>query len=66
MKKERDKGSRERLANLEEERDRLRARWEQERDLVTTIKESKASIDALKTEGADLERQGEHPSGVLG
>ncbi|MEM6285968.1 MAG: AAA family ATPase [Bacteroidota bacterium] len=49
----------ERLANLAEERDRLRAKWEQERDLVTTIKESKAQIDALKTEAADLERQGE-------
>ena len=49
----------ERLANLEEERDRLRARWEQERDLVTTIKESRAEIDRLKTEAADLERQGE-------
>ena len=49
----------ERLANLEEERDRLRARWETERDLVTTIKDSKAQIDALKTEAADLERQGD-------
>ena len=49
----------ERLANLEEERDRLRARWEQERDLVTTIKESRAEIDRLKTEAADLERQGD-------
>ena len=49
----------ERLANLEEERDRLRAKYEQERDLVTTIKESKAEIDRLKTEAADLERQGD-------
>ena len=49
----------ERLANLEEERDRLRARWEQERDLVATIKESRAAIDGLKTEAADLERQGD-------
>lgn len=48
-----------RLADLEEERDRLRARYEQERDLVTTIKESKAQIDALKTEAADLERHGD-------
>ena len=48
-----------RLADLEEERDRLRARWEQERDLVTTIKESKAEIDGLKTRAADLERQGD-------
>ena len=47
-----------RLADLEEERDRLRARWERERDLVTTIKESKAEIDRLKTRAADLERQG--------
>ncbi|NNF59343.1 MAG: ATP-dependent chaperone ClpB [Rhodothermaceae bacterium] len=49
----------ERLANLEEERDRLRARWEQERDLVQTIKERKAAIDAFKTKAADLERQGD-------
>ena len=48
-----------RLADLEEERDRLRARWEQERDLVTTIKESRAEIDRVKTEAADLERQGD-------
>ena len=48
-----------RLADLEEERDRLRARWEQERDLVRTIKESKAEIDRLGTEAANLERQGD-------
>ena len=48
-----------RLADLEEERDRLRARWEQERDLVTTIKESRAEIERVKTEAADLERQGD-------
>jgi ATP-dependent Clp protease ATP-binding subunit ClpB len=47
------------LADLEEERDRLRAKWEQERDLVKQIKESKAEIDRLKTEAADLERQGD-------
>ena len=49
----------ERLANLEEERDRLRATWEQERDLVTTIKNSRAAIEALKTEAAEQERQGD-------
>ncbi|MDT0630938.1 ATP-dependent chaperone ClpB [Rubrivirga litoralis] len=63
VKREGDEGGVEeisaRLADLEEERDRLRARWEQERDLVMTIKESKAEIDRLKTEAADLERQGE-------
>ena len=49
----------ERLANLEEERDRLRATWEQERDLVTTIKDSRAAIEAFKTEAAEQERQGD-------
>src|SRR5690606_27598852 len=49
----------ERLANLEEERGRLRAKWEQERDLVQTIKDRKAQIDALKTEAGELERQGD-------
>src|SRR5690606_25598732 len=47
-----------RLADLEEERGRLRAKWEQERELVQTIKDRKAQIDGLKTEAADLERQG--------
>ena len=47
-----------RLADLEEERDRLRARWERERDLVQTVKERKAAIEAFKTKAADLERQG--------
>ena len=49
----------ERLANLEEERDRLRAKWEQERDLVRTIKDARAQIDALKTEAEEFERQGD-------
>ncbi|MFN3596747.1 MAG: ATP-dependent chaperone ClpB [Rubricoccaceae bacterium] len=48
-----------RLADLEEERDRLRARWNQERELVAAIKEAKAEMDHLRTEAADLERQGE-------
>ncbi|MEL6772104.1 MAG: AAA family ATPase, partial [Bacteroidota bacterium] len=46
------------LADLEEERDRLRARWQQEKALIQTIKENKAAIDALKTEAESLERQG--------
>ncbi|MEO7429045.1 MAG: PEP-utilizing enzyme, partial [Acidimicrobiales bacterium] len=44
---------------LGEERDRLTARWEQERGLVQTIKESKAQMDALKTEAEGLEREGD-------
>ncbi len=47
------------LADLGEERDRLTARWEQERGLVQTIKESKAQMDALKTEAEALEREGD-------
>ena len=49
----------ERLANLEEDRDRLRAKWEQERDLVRSIKDARAQIDALKTEAEEFERQGD-------
>ncbi|MCH7637860.1 MAG: ATP-dependent chaperone ClpB [Bacteroidetes bacterium] len=48
------------LADLEEERGRLHARWEQERDLVQTIKDRKVAIDAFKTKAADLERQGDY------
>ncbi len=47
------------LADLGEERDRLAARWEQERGLVQTIKESRAQIDALRTEAEALEREGD-------
>jgi ATP-dependent Clp protease ATP-binding subunit ClpB len=48
-----------RLADLDEERQRLTARWEQERGLVQTIKESKAQIDALRTQAEALEREGD-------
>ena len=47
------------LADLTEERDRLTARWEQERGLVQTIKNAKAHIDALRTEAEALEREGD-------
>jgi ATP-dependent Clp protease ATP-binding subunit ClpB len=47
------------LADLDEERQRLTARWEQERDLVQTIKTAKADIERLKTEAEQLERQGD-------
>ncbi len=48
-----------RLADLEEERDRLRARWEQEKALIGAVKEHRAAIDALRTEAEELERQGD-------
>ncbi len=47
------------LADLEEERSRLASRWEAERALVQTIKTARASLDALKTEADEGERQGD-------
>ena len=49
----------EELANLEEERDRLRARWEQEKSLIQEVQAAKEAIDALKVEAEELERQGD-------
>jgi len=49
----------EELANLEEERDRLRARWEQEKSLIQEIQAAKEEIDALRVEAEELERQGQ-------
>lgn len=46
------------IANLEEERDALQARWQQEKELIETIKKNKAGIDRLKTEAEEFERQG--------
>ena len=48
-----------RLADLEEERARFAARWEQERGLVQTIKESRAEMDTLRVEAEALEREGD-------
>jgi ATP-dependent Clp protease ATP-binding subunit ClpB len=47
------------LVNLEEERDRLRARWEQEKALIQEVQSAKEQIDALKVEAEELERQGQ-------
>ncbi len=49
----------EELANIEEERDRLRARWEQEKSLIQEVQSAKEQIDALKVEAEELERQGD-------
>ena len=48
-----------RLADLEEDRARLAARWEQERGLVQTIKESRAEMEQLRVEAEALEREGD-------
>jgi ATP-dependent Clp protease ATP-binding subunit ClpB len=47
------------LVNLEEERDRLRARWEQEKSLIQEVQIAKEQIDTLKVEAEELERQGD-------
>ena len=47
------------LANLNEQRDRLKAQWQLEKDLIATIRSIKSQIDSSKTEAADFERQGD-------
>ncbi len=46
------------LANLEEERDALRARWQQEKGLLETVQQGKEQIEGLKLEAEEFERQG--------
>ncbi len=46
------------IANLEEERTELRARWEQEKDLIQTVQKAKEEIDRLRVEAENLEREG--------
>lgn len=46
------------LANLNERRNALKARWEQEKGLVNRVREIKNRIDEAKTEEAQAERQG--------
>ncbi|MEM9916718.1 MAG: ATP-dependent chaperone ClpB [Bacteroidota bacterium] len=48
----------EELANLEEERTDLRARWESEREVVLGIQTSKQEIEKLKQDGTRAEREG--------
>ncbi len=48
----------EQLANLEADRDELRARWQQEKDLIQQIQQAKEQIEQLKIEAENLERQG--------
>ncbi|MEM1128024.1 MAG: ATP-dependent chaperone ClpB [Bacteroidota bacterium] len=50
----------EQLANLDEERTELRARWKQERDLIQQIQTAKESIDQARVEAENLERQGDY------
>jgi ATP-dependent Clp protease ATP-binding subunit ClpB len=63
LKKERDKASKERLKDLEEELANLReqsralqARWQQERDAIQSIRNTKAQIDDLRGQLERAER----------
>jgi len=46
------------LANLEEERNALKAQWESEREVVLGIQQAKEEIEQLKQQGLRYEREG--------
>jgi len=48
----------EELANLEEERNALRAQWESEREVVLGVQQAKEELERLKVESARAERDG--------
>ncbi len=63
IKREKDqgklKGLNEEIANLTEERDRLNAKWQAEKDLVEQIQAKKTEIENLKFEAESAERGGD-------
>lgn len=48
------------ISNLSVERDTLKARWQQEKDLVEKVQTAKATIEELKVEAERAERNGEY------
>jgi len=62
MKREHETGKieilNETLANLEEERNALKARWESEREVVLGFQQAKEQIEQLRQEGMRAEREG--------
>jgi len=48
------------LANLAVERDTLKAKWQEEKDLVEKIQSAKAGIESLKQEAEKAEREGDY------
>ncbi|HEX6332905.1 MAG TPA: ATP-dependent chaperone ClpB [Flavisolibacter sp.] len=48
------------LANLAVERDTLKGKWQEEKDLVEKIQNAKASIETLKQEAEKAEREGDY------
>ena len=48
------------IANLAEERNKMRAKWQMERDLVDEIQKNKQEIENLKFEAESAERSGDY------
>lgn len=48
------------ISNLMVERDTLRAKWQQEKELVEKVQNAKAAIEQLKLEAEQAERNGEY------
>ncbi|MBN2105561.1 ATP-dependent chaperone ClpB [bacterium] len=57
--KERLKGIGEQLANLEEDAKSLRAQWQMEKEKIAQIRSLKESIEQVKSESSQAERDGE-------
>jgi len=50
------------IANLDEERKKLRAKWQSEKDVISEIQQLKQQIETLKLEAEQSERQGDYGS----
>ena len=50
----------EQIAKLEEERNELRARWEQEKNVIRTIRDTREGMEQLRIQAENLERGGEY------
>ena len=50
----------EKIARLEEDRDELRARWEQEKQVIRTIRDTRGHMEQLRIQAENLERAGEY------
>jgi len=48
------------IANLSVERDTLKAKWQEEKELVDKIQQAKATIEDLKVEAENAERNGDY------
>jgi ATP-dependent Clp protease ATP-binding subunit ClpB len=59
--KDKDKAAKisEELANLEQQRNALRARWESERDIVLNVQKAKEEIEHLNLQSSKAEREGD-------